>query len=82
MPFIPRDNTKLILSILGGVGAFCLIGLTIFLVVKNYDRIAVRNRITTPLGFENRLSILIENLEEGEQCEEEEEEVNNEDVEK
>ena len=68
------------LSILGGVGAFCLIGLTIFLVVKNYDRIAIRNRSTTPLGFENRLSILIKNLEEGEQCEEEE--VNNEDVEK
>ena len=48
--------------------------------VKNYDRITIRNRSTTPLGFENRLSILIENLEEGEQSEEEE--VNNEDVEK
>ena len=65
------------MSILGGVGAVFLIGLTIFLLVKNFDRIAIRNRSTTPSGFVNRLSILIENVEEGEQSEEE---VNNEDV--
>ena len=50
-------------------------GLTIFLCVKNFDRIAIRNRSTTPSGFVNRFSVLTENVEEGE-----EEEVNNEDV--
>ena len=79
-PFNGRDNTNLILSILGGVEAFFLIGLTMFLLGKKFDRIAIRNRSTTPLGFVNKLSILIENLEEEEQSEEEE--VNNEDVEK
>ena len=77
VPYNGRDYTDLILSILGGVGAVFLIGLTIFLLVKNFDRIAIRNRSTTPSGFVNRLSILIENVEEGEQSEEE---VNNEDV--
>ena len=77
VPYNGRDYTDLILSILGGVGAVFLIGLTIFLLVKNFDGIAIRNRSTTPSGFVNRLSILIENAEDGEQSEEE---VNNEDV--
>ena len=71
MPFTPKANTQLILTILGGSGAICLIGLTCFLILKNYDRIAIRNRSVTPLGFENRLSILIENLEQGEEGEDE-----------
>ena len=75
IPYNGRDYTDLILKILGGVGAVFLIGLFIFLLVKNFDRIAIRNRSTTPSGFVNRLSILIENAEEGE-----EEEVINEDV--
>ena len=75
IPYNGRDYTDLILKILGGVGTVFLIGLTIFLLVKNFDRIAIRNRSTTPSGFVNRFSVLTENVEEGE-----EEEVNNEDV--
>ena len=75
IPYNGTDYTDLILKILGGVGTVFLIGLTIFLLVKNFDRIAIRNRLTTPSGFVNRFSMLIENVEEGE-----EEEINNEDV--
>ena len=75
IPYNGTDYTDLILKILGGVGTVFLIGLTIFLLVKNFDRIAIRNRLTTPSGFVNRFSMLIENVEEGE-----EEEINNENV--
>ena len=75
IPYNGTDYTDLILKILGGVGTVFLIGLTIFLLVKNFDRIAIRNRSITPSGFVNRFSMLIENVEEGE-----EEEINNEDV--
>ena len=62
------------MKILGGVAIVFLIGLTIFFFVKNFDQIAIRNRSTTPSGFVNRFSMLIENVEEGEK-----EDINNED---